>query len=100
LALKCSKRDPLNPRPKIAPCPIEPRCNEDPPESLSELHLDDPTRYADSTREKLMHEKHLEAKKNEGRKKLLKKIAKVGGLAAMTAASVISFFVAGSFYVR
>jgi TIR domain len=46
-ALKCSKRDPSNPRPKMHPHPLEPPdIAGDPPESLSELHFDDPNLHA------------------------------------------------------
>jgi hypothetical protein len=62
-ALRCSKRDPTNPRPEISPYPLVPPYSVEPPASLREIQFNDPIRYAILVEEK-------RAKKKPRRKRL------------------------------
>jgi hypothetical protein len=56
-AMKCSKRDPSNPRPQMHPHPLEPPdIGGDPPDFLRELHLNDPNVYISYHEEKRAQE--------------------------------------------
>ena len=95
-ALKCAKRDPSNPQPKMQPYPLEPPDTAgDPPESLRELHLNDPDLYPILYEERRAHAKHVEAQEDAEAKRILL----LGGLTVAMVGFCLSAIVVANYVV-
>jgi hypothetical protein len=97
VAMKCSKRDPSNPQPRMDVYPLESKdIAGDPPEFLRELHFNDPDLYAIQCEEKRKDDEYVKAKEDEEGEKLLK----LGGVVLATLGFCLSTFVVAHYVVE